>query len=107
MFDKENILIIGSTFEKAKEQYNNIANEYAQYGIKVTFYNESDNDIYAEFSNLQKFYVISFDDLKQKICTIKINYIYFDKEIPSNEYWDYIDTWVRPELRSPRTMWQF
>lgn len=96
-------LIIGKTLSNALTQLNNVYQKYREYGIKIVTSLAFSNTIQIDFSNNETMLITSFENMKNSHILTRFNNIYFDKELPQDEFFDFIN----PFLKSPGSMWQF
>lgn len=96
-------LIIGKTLSNALTQLNNLYQRYREYGIKIIDSKAFTGAIVVEFSNKEEVLITSYSHLQQSHNGKRFKNIYFDKELPQKEFFDFI----QPYTNSPNSMWQF
>ena len=96
-------LIVGKTLSNALVQLNNVYQKYREYGIKLTDSEVHTGILILYFDNNEKMFVTTFSHLQEPQKGCRFNNIYFDKELPQKEFFDFI----KPLLKSSSSMWQF
>ena len=100
---KTTTLIVGKTLSNALTQLNNIYQRYREYGIKLVDSEALVEILILYFSNNERMLVTTFSHLQKSEKSCRFNGIYFDKELPQKEFFNFIQEY----LKSPSSMWQF